>query len=195
MGLHCSGLLVDGFWRSALILLRLELFDANVAIHELGPFGLEADAAFFEGDGVSVFVLLGEVGDFVDDFAIEDEGGFFRAVDADFHLVPFTFGFFLTELSGVAAAGSLFAFGVEVFVFSFGVDAEVSAEDEEITGVEASGGAAGVGLIAGGFADLHFKAEGPDFFEVAVDVEEEAGVAVPIGAGGEALLEPLVFEL
>ena len=42
---------------------------------------------------------------------------------------------------------------------------------------------------------MHFEAEGPDLFEVAVDVEEEAGVAVPISAWGEALLEPFVFEL
>ena len=129
-----------GFWGCfwASVLLWLQLFDADVAIHELGPLGLEADASFFERDGVSVFVLLGEVGDFVDDFAIEDEGGFLGAVDADFHLVPLALGFFFAEFGRVASAGSLFALGVEVFVLPLGVDSEVFAQDEEVAGVEAS---------------------------------------------------------
>ncbi len=176
-------------------LLGGEFLDADVAVEEFGPFGLEADASFFEGDGFSVFVFLGEVEGLEDGFAIEDEGGFFAAVDADFHFVPFAFGLFDTEFGVDVFSGDFFAFGVEVVVFFGGVGFEVFAEDEEVSGVVAASISFAVGFVSGGFADLHFEAEGPDSGEVSVDVEEEAGVTIPIGAGGESFFEPFVFEL
>ena len=105
-------------------LLWLKFLDADLTIHELSPLGLETNTAHGEGDFFSVFVVLNEVSDLVDDFAVEDEDGFFGAVDLDFHLVPLAEGLLLAEFGGESFSGSFLTLSMKVAVLPLGVDFE-----------------------------------------------------------------------
>ena len=77
---------------------RRKIFDANVAVHQFGPFGLQANVAFVERDFVAGFVGEVEIKRFQHNFAVENERCFLATFDSKFDFVPLAFGFFDTCL-------------------------------------------------------------------------------------------------